>query len=58
MKNLICIFSLVVFTIFFSCSNESKVNLDVELQALRQADKTWSEAATAKDLNRYLISLT
>ena len=26
----------------------------LQLQALRQADKTWSEAATAKDLNRYI----
>lgn len=54
MKNLIRIFFLGLFTILFSCSNEPKVNLDVELQALRQADKTWSEAATAKDLKRYI----
>jgi ketosteroid isomerase-like protein len=54
MKNLFYIFIAASFTIFFSCINEPKVNLNAELQALRQADITWSEAATAKDVDRYV----
>jgi ketosteroid isomerase-like protein len=54
MKNLTCIFFTITSLTFFSCNNAHKVNLDAELQALRQADKTWSETATAKDVNGYV----
>ncbi len=54
MKNLTCIFFTITSLTFFSCNNAHKVNLEAELQALRQADKTWSETATVKDVNGYV----
>ena len=54
MKNLIGIFFTLVTIICLSCSNPQKVNLDTEVQALRQAGKSWSEAAISKDAKRYV----
>jgi ketosteroid isomerase-like protein len=54
MKNLICILFTVFITVFFSCSNAPKVNLNTELQALRQADNDWSEVSASKDVKRYM----
>ena len=54
MKNLICILFTVVVTAFFSYSNAQKVNLNAELQALRQADKNWSDISASKDAKRYM----
>jgi ketosteroid isomerase-like protein len=54
MKNLFCAFLTGASLFFFSCSNAPKVNPDTELQSLRQADKNWSDAASAKDAKRYM----
>jgi ketosteroid isomerase-like protein len=40
--------------IFPSCNNAPKVNLNAELQALRQADNDWSEVSASKDVKRYM----
>jgi len=54
MKSLIVILIAVSTVICFSCNKASKVNLDDEIQALIQADKSWSEAAFAKDAKRFV----
>lgn len=54
MKNLICILFTVVITAFFSSSNAQKINLKAESQALREADKKWSEVSASKDTKRYM----
>jgi ketosteroid isomerase-like protein len=54
MKKLIYSFFIGVSIIFPSCSNAPKINLNAELQALRQADNKWSEVSASKDAKRYM----
>jgi uncharacterized protein (TIGR02246 family) len=54
MKNLISTLFTVIIIAFFSFSNAQKVSLNTELQALRQADKKWSDASASKDAKSYM----
>ena len=54
MKTVVKFFLAFAFLLLFSCSNNRKVNLEAEIQALYKAGQSWSEAAISKDAKRYV----
>ena len=54
MKNSIYVCFAFAFIFIYSCKTEPKVNLDDEVKALLQTDKSWSDVCASKDVDRYL----